>query len=102
MPKITNKRIVKKMKSLYKLIIAIYFAIWSYVFYYLLEYFVNFQTITGNTVEDLLKVYLFSRGIYNWLVLFVPFIMIHSFVFVILFMVNFIVERKVKELKTEF
>ena len=85
------------MKSLYKLIIAIYFAIWVYIFYALLGTFVNFQTITGFTSEDLIKVYLFSIGIYNWLNLFVPFIMIHSFVFVILFLVNFISERKVEK-----
>jgi hypothetical protein len=90
------------MKSLHKLIIATYFAIWIYIFYYLLGSYVNFQTITGNTVEDLTKVYLFSTGIYNWLSLFVPFVMVHSFAFVILFLVNFIVERKVKKIKTEF
>jgi len=85
------------MKSLHKLIIAVYFAIWSIVFYYLLGNYVNFQTITGNTVEDLTKIYLFSTGIFNWLNLFVPFITIHSFAFVVLFLMNFIVERKVEK-----
>ncbi|MBA7604658.1 hypothetical protein ES703_11784 [subsurface metagenome] len=94
--KINDKKIVKKMKSLHKLIIAVYFAIWSIVFYYLLGNYVNFQTITGNTVEDLTKIYTFSIGISNWLNLFVPFMMIHSLVFVILFLVNVIVERKVE------
>jgi len=85
------------MKSLYKLILAIYFTIWAFVFYSMLGFFVNFQTITGNWVEDLTNVYLFSRGIVNWLNLFVPFMMIHSIAFVILFLVDFIGERKVKK-----
>jgi hypothetical protein len=87
------------MKSLHKLIIAIYFAIWSFVFYYLLGYFVHFQTLTGNTSEDLLKVYLSSSGIYNWLYLLMSVVFVHLVAYAIILIIKVVSDLKVEKVK---
>ena len=84
------------MKLLHKLIIATYFMIWSCVFYYLLAWCVDFQILAGNIYNDIQKICSFSKGIYDWLTLFILFVMIHLFLFVIIFSVKLVVEQKSK------